>query len=88
MPAGRGQGVHPRRLGLWSLATLLTLIFGLYIPKYSTIIKGSHEKTFLQPVASVPERSHLGDFSGNLPEGDSTTEGIYINSIAPPMMRE
>jgi hypothetical protein len=32
--------------------------------------------------------SHLGDFSGILPEGDSITEGNYINSIALPMKRE
>ena len=27
-------------------------------------------------------RSHLGAFSGTLLEGDSITEGFYINSIA------
>jgi hypothetical protein len=33
-------------------------------------------------------RSHLGAFSGILPEGDSITEGIYINTIALAMKRE
>jgi hypothetical protein len=33
-------------------------------------------------------RSHLGDFFGDLPEGDSITEGLYINLAALPMMRE
>jgi hypothetical protein len=33
-------------------------------------------------------RSHLGAFSGTLPEGDSIKEGLYINLAALPMMRE
>jgi hypothetical protein len=33
-------------------------------------------------------RSHLGAFFGILLEGESITEGFYINSIALPMMRE
>jgi hypothetical protein len=33
-------------------------------------------------------RSHLGAFSDDLPEGDSITEGLYINLAALPMMRE
>ena len=33
-------------------------------------------------------RSPLGTFSGDLPEGDSITEGFYINTIASPMMCE
>ena len=30
-------------------------------------------------------RSHLGAFSGDLPEGESIMEGFYINTIAFPM---
>jgi hypothetical protein len=33
-------------------------------------------------------RSHLGAFSGILLEGESITEGFYINTIALPMKRE
>ena len=33
-------------------------------------------------------RSHLGAFSGDLSEGESITEGFYINTIASPMKRE
>jgi hypothetical protein len=33
-------------------------------------------------------RSHLGAFSGDLLEGDSITEGLYINLAALPMMCE
>ena len=40
------------------------------------------------PQPSVPVRSHLGAFSGVLPEGALITEGFYINTIASPMMCE
>ena len=40
------------------------------------------------PQPSVSTRSHLGAYSGALPEGASTTEGFYINTIAPPMKCE
>jgi hypothetical protein len=33
-------------------------------------------------------RSHLGAFSGILPEEESITEGFYITSIALPMKHE
>jgi hypothetical protein len=33
-------------------------------------------------------KSHLEAFSGTLPEGESITEGLYINLAALPMMRE
>ena len=46
-------------------------------------------KTLIPPLqSSVPVRSHLGAFSGAPPEGAFITEGLYINSIAPPMMYE
>ena len=35
-----------------------------------------------------PMRSHLGAFSGIMPEGDSIMEGFYINTNASPMKRE
>ena len=65
-----------------------TYFFRLYILLYPRSIRKSHETTFppLQP--SVPMRSHLGAFSGNLSEGESITEGFYINTIASPMKRE
>ena len=49
---------------------------------------GAPWNLFPPPQPSVPVRSHLGAFSGILPEGDSITEGIYINSIALPMKHE
>src|SRR6266496_3547547 len=66
----------------------LAYFFLLYIHIYSKTLKGIHENTFPPPQPSVPVRSHLGTFSGTLSEGDSITEGFYINSIALPMKRE
>ena len=61
----------------------------LLSPRYTHIpenIREHHETLFppLQP--SVPVRSHLGAFFGAPPEGESITEGFYINTIASPMM--
>ena len=56
--------------------------FCLYILLYPGNIEGSHETTFPPPQPSVPMRSHLGAFSGDLSEGESITEGFYINTIA------
>ena len=47
----------------------------------------SHKNHFSTAEPSVPMRSHLGTFSGILREGDSITEGFYINTIASPMKR-
>ena len=66
----------------------LTYFFHLYILKYPKTFQGSHETTFPPPQPSVPVRSHLVAFSGVLLEGDSITEGFYINTIASPMKRE
>ena len=65
-----------------------TYFFLLYILIYPKNIQEHHETLFppLQP--SVPKRSHLGAFSGAPPKGASITEGLYINSMAPPMMCE
>src|SRR3989337_2376634 len=46
----------------------------------------AEEKTFPPPQASVLLRSLLEAFSGTLPEGESITEGFYINLAALPMM--
>ena len=45
-------------------------------------------KTIPAAASSRNTRFHLGAFSGDLLEGDSITEGLHINSMAPPMMRE
>ena len=62
--------------------------FPLYILLYPENIQRSHETNFPRPQPSIPVRSHLGAFSGDLPEGESITEGFYINTIASPMKRE
>ena len=47
-----------------------------------------HENLIPLPQPSVPERSHLGAFSGAPPEGALIMEGLYINSMASPVMCE
>ena len=85
---GRAQGgrraPHPRG----PLVAPPTYFFRLYILLYPKNIQGSHETTFPLPQSSIPVRSNLGAFFGDLPEGDSITEGFYINTIASPMMCE
>ena len=83
-PWGRRVRPHPRG----PHGAPLTYFFHLYILLYPKNIRGSHETTFPPPQPSVPVRSHLGAFSGDLPEGESITEGFYINTIASPMMCE
>ena len=83
-PRGRRARPHPRG----PLAAPPTYFFRLYILLYPENIQGSHGTTFPPPQSSVPVRSHLGAFSGDLPEGESITEGFYINTIASPMMCE
>ena len=70
------------------LAAPPTYFFLLYIPIYPETIQEHHETLFPPPQPSVPVRSHLGAFSGATPEGESITEGFYINTIASPMMCE
>ena len=79
-----GRAPHP----CGPLVTPPTYFFRLYILKYPKTFQESHKTTFPAPQPSVPVRSHLGAFSGDLPEGDSITEGFYINTIASPMKRE
>ena len=65
-----------------------TYFFLLYIPIYPGNIIYGAKTLFPPPQPSVPVRSHLGAFSGVLPEGALITEGFYINTIASPMMCE
>ena len=85
---GRAQGgrraSHPRE----PLAAPPTYFFLLYISIYPENIREHHETLFPPPQPSVPVRSHLGFFSGAPPEGESITEGFYINTIASPMKCE
>ena len=49
----------------------------------------SHKRNIKRsPNGMKPVISHLGAFSGAPPEGESITEGFYINTIASPMMCE
>ena len=75
---------HPRG----PLAAPPTYFFCLYILLYPETFGEGNETPFPPPQPSVPVRSHLGAFSGAPPEGDSITEGFYINTIASPMMCE
>ena len=84
----RLEGAPPRALPLprGPLEAPPTYFFLLYISMYPPNIQEHHENLLPPPQPSVPERSHLGAFSGAPPEGASTTEGFYINTIASPMM--
>ena len=65
-----------------------TYFFLLYILMYPETIRSDHENLIPLPQPSVSARSHLGAFADTLPEGESTTEGFYINVLAPPMSCE
>ena len=79
-----GRTLHPRG----PLMAHITDFFRLYIPIYPKTFEEQNRSGVPPLQASVPVRSHLGTFSGDLPEGESTTEGFYINTIALPMKRE
>ena len=79
-----GRALHPRG----PLVAPPTYFFLLYIPTYPQTIISDHENLIPPPQPSVPVRSHLGAFSSAPPEGASTTEGFYINTIASPMKCE
>ena len=79
-----GRALHPRG----PLVALLTDLLCLYILIYPGNIRYGAKTLFPPPQPSVPVRSHLGAFSGILPEGALITEGFYINTVASPMMCE
>ena len=63
-----------------------TYSFLLYIPTYPQTTRYGAKNLIPPPQPSVPVRSHLGAFSGVLPDGALITEGFYINAIASSMM--
>ena len=65
-----------------------TYSFLLYIPTYPQTIRYGAKNLIPPPQPSVSTRSHLGACSGAPPEGASTMEGFYINTIASPMKCE
>ena len=79
-----GRALHPRG----PLVAPPTYFFLLYIPTYPQTIRSAHENLIPPPQPSVPERSYLGAFSGAPPEWALLTEGLYINSMASPVMCE
>ena len=64
-PTPPGRALHPRGAHFAPLA----YFFLLYIPTYPQTNRGIHENLIPPPQPSVPVRSHLGAFSGVLPEG-------------------
>ena len=81
---GRGARPPPSWGPCCSTDVLLPPIY-TYVPQTNRSIQ---EILIPAPQPSVPVRSHLGAFSGVLPEGDPITEGFYINPIALSMKRE
>ena len=77
-----GHALHPHG----RLVAPPTYFFLLYIFIYPQNIEEHHKTLFPPPQPSVPKRSHLGAFSRAPPEGALIKEGLYINSMAPPMM--
>ena len=75
----RGKEARPHPRG--PLVAPLTDFLRLYISLYPEN-QEHHEKLFPPPQPSISARSHLGAFSGAPPEGESITEGFYINIIA------
>ena len=89
-PRGRGRAYPPGR-ALHPRGPLVappTYFFLPYKSMYPGNIQEHHKDLIPLPQPSVPERSHLGAFSGILPEGELITEGFYINTIASPMKCE
>ena len=79
-----GRALHPHGAHV----APLTYFFLLYIPTYPQTTRYGAKNLIPPPQLSVPVRSHLGAFSGVLPEGALIMEGFYINTIASPMMCE
>ena len=91
--AGKGpqMGSHGyRRLQRWKSGFVapLTDFLRLYISIQPENIQEHHETLFPPPHPSVPVRSHLGAISDAPSEGESITDGFYINTIASPMKCE
>ena len=80
-PPGYPARPHPRA----PLVAQPTYLLRLYILPYPENIEEHHENLIPPPKPSVSARSHLGAFAGTPPEGESTTEGMYIISKASPM---
>ena len=80
----QGHTLPPRG----SLVAQPTYFVLLYMFTYPENIQEHHETLFLPPQPFVPKRSHLGAFFGAPPEGALITEGLYINSMASPVMCE
>ena len=79
-----GRALHPRGPHV----APPTYSFLLYIPTYPQTIRYG-AKNLIPPLQlSISMRSHLGACPGAPPEGDSITEGFYINTIASPMRHE
>ena len=92
--AGKPRG-REARLPPWArphrrgpLVAPLTDFFRLYMSIYPKNIGEHHKNLIPLPQPSVLMRSQLLAFSGDLPEGESITEGFYINTMASPMMCE
>ena len=81
---GARRAPHPRG----PLERPPTYFFLLHISTDPENIQEHQEKLFPPPQPYVPARSHLGAFVGAPPEGESTTEGLYIISKASPMSCE
>ena len=71
-----------------TLVAPLTDFLRLYILIYPKNSQEHREILFPPPQPLVPVRSHLGAFSGAPSEGESITEGFYINTIASSMKCE
>ena len=85
---GGGRPPRARPLPRGPLEAPPTYSFLLYIPTYPQTIRYGAKNLIPPPQPSVPTRSHLGACSGAPPEGASTMEGFYINTIASPMKCE
>ena len=86
----RVEGAPPRvcPLPCGPLVAPLAYFFLIYIHTYPQTIRTGAKNLIPPPQLSVSTRSHLGACSGAPPEGASTMEGFYINTIAPPMKCE
>ena len=85
VPTPLGRVGHPRGYLVRFLTSTPSL---LYIPTYPQMIRYGEKNLIPPPQPSEPVRSHLGAFAGAPPEGESTTEGLYIISKVSPMSCE